>query len=281
MLGGVPWRGVGRSFDRSGLRPESTPMTAAVAKSLSYAEFTGRIYAGEILKFRDLEPFRRLLRVTTDFCEHALAPDHPTRIHEQLDESEQIERLGELRRRYTKLPEVRCLWAETFQSIGLHSGDTARDRLTLRLQTHHDDEATHSANTATAPVPLHRGTWGSNLYAQINWWAPVYALISGRTLALYPQVFDQALRNSTVTGLAKPAASPASNTPREPRRACGCSGPPAGIAPPVSPSTAAPTRPSRSNRRCKSRSTDLSRHWYAASMPTPTLAHAPRENNQP
>ena len=89
------------------------------------------------------------------------------------------------------------MWAETFQSIGLDSAETPRDRLILRFQTHHDDEATRSANTATASVPLHRDTWGSNLYAQINWWAPVYPLTSGRTLALYPQVFDQALRNST------------------------------------------------------------------------------------
>ena len=31
-------------------------MTVTVSKSLPYAEFTGRIYAGEIFKLRDLEP---------------------------------------------------------------------------------------------------------------------------------------------------------------------------------------------------------------------------------
>ena len=40
------------------------------------------------------------------------------------------------------------------------------------FQTHHLDDATRAGNIHTDPFDLHRDTWGSNLYAQINWWAP-------------------------------------------------------------------------------------------------------------
>ena len=48
-------------------------------------------------------------------------------------------------------------------------------------------------------VPFHRDTWGTNLYAQINWWAPVYPITEERTMALYPALWGRALCNSSAS----------------------------------------------------------------------------------
>lgn len=98
---------------------------------------------------------------------------------------------------YTALARVKRAWAEMFQALGVDQADTATDRLRIRFQTHHDDESTRCGDTATGSLPLHRDTWGSNLYAQINWWAPVYPITAAGTLAICPTVWNQALGNSS------------------------------------------------------------------------------------
>ena len=100
------------------------PMLAAVSESLSYAELTRRTYAGEILRFRGMEPLERLIELTADFCEDALAPVHPTLIHGVLNASEQIERLTALQAGYTRHTEIRQAWTEAFQALGLDVSGT-------------------------------------------------------------------------------------------------------------------------------------------------------------
>jgi hypothetical protein len=44
---------------------------------------------------------------------------------------------------------------------------------------------------------FHRDTWGTNLYAQVNWWAPVYPITAGRTVALYPTLWSRPVANTS------------------------------------------------------------------------------------
>ena len=158
-----------------------------------------RLYAGEILCFSALPAMQALVALARDHCERALAgiAGDPTQVHAVLAPAEQVEHLGRLRRDYAQDGAVRARWRELFESIGLPAEQVARDRLLLRFQTHHLDDATRAGNIHTDPLDLHRDTWGSNLYAQINWWAPVYPLDAGRTMAIYPALWDRPLQNST------------------------------------------------------------------------------------
>ena len=52
---------------------------------------------------------------------------------------------------------------------------------------------------STATVGFHRDTWGTNLYSQINWWAPVYPITAGRTFAFFPALFGCPLANNSAT----------------------------------------------------------------------------------
>src|SRR3546814_11946323 len=48
-----------------------------------------------------------------------------------------------------------------------------------------------------APLALHRDTWATNLYAQINWWAPVFPVESSRTMNLYPDLWAKPVPNDS------------------------------------------------------------------------------------
>jgi hypothetical protein len=160
-------------------------------------EFHDRIYAGEILRLDGLAAQARLVRFTRQFLEERFHPHVPVEIHSHLSHSQQVEQFAAATRDYARSDEVKRLWRELFGAVGLEVAATARDRLHLRFQPHQSPHAALERTRSTATVRFHRDTWGTNLYAQVNWWAPVYDITAGRTMALYPQLWSQPLQNSS------------------------------------------------------------------------------------
>jgi hypothetical protein len=160
------------------------------------AELRDRLYRGTIARFRDLVSMQRLVAFTRGFVEEELAPASPVDSHEGRSEDELAQIYAAVRRRFANLPEAKRHWRDVFVDAGLDPEETARDRLVLRFQPPVPPERAHR-RYGVATVHLHRDTWGTNLYAQINWWAPVWSLDPGRTLAFYPHLFDRPLDNSS------------------------------------------------------------------------------------
>ena len=160
-------------------------------------EFHDRIYAGEILRLDGLAQQARIVAFTQQFLEERFHPHVPVEIHRHLAHEEQVERFAAATRAYARSDEVKRLWRELFATIGLDPAATVRDRLHLRFQPHQPPDAALVRTRSTATVRFHRDTWGTNLYAQVNWWAPVYPLTAGRTMAMYPQLWSKPLRNSS------------------------------------------------------------------------------------
>jgi ectoine hydroxylase-related dioxygenase (phytanoyl-CoA dioxygenase family) len=46
-------------------------------------------------------------------------------------------------------------------------------------------------------LPAHRDTWGSNIHAQINWWAPIWPVKSDRTIGIFPALWDVPVANTS------------------------------------------------------------------------------------
>ncbi len=172
-------------------------MITDVTAPLSPRAFHDRIYAGEILCFRALPAMQALVGFTQAFAEAALAPYHPTRVHEDLSKSAQREGCGAYQQAYAESGEAKAHWAALYEAIGLGREGLACDRVIARVQTHDPSLAPSGRDLETAPLAFHRDTWGSNLYAQVNWWAPVYPVTAGRTMEIYPALWRQALRNSS------------------------------------------------------------------------------------
>jgi hypothetical protein len=64
--------------------------------------------------------------------------------------------------------------------------------LHLRVLPHGEGKA----DRRTGRLGVHRDTWASNVYAQTNWWAPIYTITSGRTVAFYPGYWSRAVKNT-------------------------------------------------------------------------------------
>jgi hypothetical protein len=115
-----------------------------------------------------------LAALTRALVEERLAPHAPVEIHRHLPPAELAVRLGEVQRDYSGSDDVKRAWCALFEDVGLDLEDTGRDRLVLRFQVHSDRGAALSHARSTATVGFHRDSWGTNLPAQVNWWAPVW-----------------------------------------------------------------------------------------------------------
>lgn len=156
-----------------------------------------RIYAGEIIRVTELPPMVALAQWAQAFLEDTLHPWLPQEVHRHLNHNEQTLRFSQCQNAFAGSVEVRRHWLAVLESLGICADDLACDRLHLRFQPHREPQQPAPRARTTATIAFHRDTWGSNLYAQTNWWAPIYPITTGRTFALYPPLWQQALRNSS------------------------------------------------------------------------------------
>lgn len=174
-------------------------MYTSVSRALEPRDFHGRIYDGQVLRLGALQPMRDLVDFTRAFLEEAFAPFAPVEIHRHLTHQQQTESFAQRQRDFARSPEVRRLWRAVFEAAGLDADGLARDSLYLRFQPHQDPGSVVPRARTTATIAFHRDTWGSNLYAQTNWWAPIYEIDAGRTFAIYPSLWDRPVANSSAS----------------------------------------------------------------------------------
>jgi len=155
------------------------------------------LYAGQILRFADRPAMQALAGFARAFVEERLAPHDPVRIHEVLDKQALAQSLDEIQRAFSNAAEAKRLWRALFEEVGLDPEDTARDRLLIRFQPPIPPGGEPHRARSTATVGFHRDSWGTNLYAQVNWWAPVWPITAGRTFAFLPALFDRPIPNDS------------------------------------------------------------------------------------
>ena len=155
------------------------------------------LYAGDIVRFSGLPSMAAIVAFTRAYVEERLAPHQPTEIHRHLDARTLSTRLAAVQSEYARSEAVKRLWRDLFESVGLDAADAARDRLRLRFQAHSDAGIALPWSRSTATVRFHRDSWGTNLAAQVNWWAPVWPITAERTFAIYPQLWDVPIPNNS------------------------------------------------------------------------------------
>ena len=172
-------------------------MFTELTKPLPPREFHDRLYAGEMFCFRQLPEMRAIIAASQSHAEACLAPLHPTRAHNDLSRGALIDTFGAYRRDYHKDDAIQALWSDFFAAIGFDLGNTARDRTLARVQVPFEQSPDHNSDLVTAPLAFHRDTWGSNIYAQVNWWAPIYPITAARTMQMFPDLWDRPLENTS------------------------------------------------------------------------------------
>jgi len=155
--------------------------------------FSARLCAGEIFVIEGLAPMQALVERARAIAVAALGDPRPWLAEQTLPPAEFRRAAAQARRRFREDPEVPEIWRAVLAAVGLDPKDLYGDRLILRIQP----SAAAARGPRTGPLPAHRDTWGSNIGAQINWWAPVYPLDAGTTMLLWPHLFAQAVANDS------------------------------------------------------------------------------------
>ena len=160
-------------------------------------DFHDRIYAGEMFCLRQLPHMRAIIAASQSHAEACLAPLHPTQAHNDLSRKALVDTFGAYRRSYHTNEDIQALWSAFFSAIGFDLDTIARDRTLARVQVPFERSPDHNSDLVTAPLAFHRDTWGSNIYAQVNWWAPIYPVTADRTMQMFPDLWDRPLKNSS------------------------------------------------------------------------------------
>lgn len=164
----------------AGLRPEA---------------LQARLFAGEVLIFRQLAPVRALA-AQADRLIRARFPevaDDPTAVTRAVPRDPFVRRAADLRRDYGADPAVLALWRQALAAAGLVPARTYWDHCRLRI----NPPGTSHHSRRILNLPAHRDSWGSMLHQQINWWAPVYPVSAERTLLIHPRAWNHPVANDS------------------------------------------------------------------------------------
>lgn len=159
---------------------------------LARDELAERLFAGQLIVYRGMPAMARLLELSRSRVEAALGAD-PERAAERFTLAELRERAAGLRRDFEQDEELRAAFSSLFEALGFLPQETFGDRRVVRFVP----PGPRREERPLRSLPPHRDTWGSNLPAQINWWAPVYPVAADRTMLLYPGYWDRPIANTT------------------------------------------------------------------------------------
>ena len=152
-----------------------------------------RVYAGDLLVIRSVPAMHDIVGYFQAALCDALETRDPIHAQFALGREEWGRRAHELRSRCKRDEFARELMTALFRQFGFDPGRTAADVVNLRCQPHEDDPGPDPRHTLGA----HRDTWGSNVYQQINWWAPIHPVTPERTIAFFPARWERPVANDS------------------------------------------------------------------------------------
>ena len=151
------------------------------------------IYDGDLLVFKKVPPMEEFCAFTDALISEVFGTTDPVRAQFELDREKYLSRVETLQMRFRKDARAKDLFLAALGYVGVDLRRTFWDWLYLRVSPHGEE---HSGRR-TAKLGFHRDTWSSNVYAQTNWWAPIYSISPGRTIAFYGEYWGKPLKNTS------------------------------------------------------------------------------------
>jgi len=151
------------------------------------------VYGGDLLVFKKVPPMAELCSLADAMVREAFGTEDPTRAQFGMGRDEYLSAVESLQKRFRADEGVRKRFLSALGHVGVDLRRTFWDWLYLRVAPHGGEHA----GRRTAGLGFHRDTWSSNVYAQTNWWAPIYPIDAGRTIAFYPRYWDTPLKNTS------------------------------------------------------------------------------------
>ena len=165
------------------------PLTT-VSSPTPYDEISRRVFCGDALCFT--AGGDALINAAQALCREVFATKTPTQAHRLYDREEFFSRAATLQQTFNSAP-YKALFADWLRQIGINTTPLCWDMLGLRIAP---PIATHGGGWRSS-IGAHRDTWGTAIQSQINWWAPIWRLANGRTMAFFPDYWQHPLANTT------------------------------------------------------------------------------------
>ena len=151
------------------------------------------VYAGDILVFKGVPPLGEFCACADALIRAAFGHLDPVRAQFELDREDYVARVASLQKQFRMHPDAKRLCSAALRSVGVDMQRTCWDWLYLRVLPHGEGHASRR----TEKLGVHRDTWSSNVYAQTNWWAPIYPITAERTIVFYPGYWSRPLANTS------------------------------------------------------------------------------------
>ncbi len=151
------------------------------------------VYGGDLLVFKDVPPLKEFCGLTDALIREVFGTADPVRAQFELDRDEYLSGVEALQKRFRKDTGAKELFLAALGHVGVDLRRTFWDWLYLRVSPHGEEYSSRR----TAKLGFHRDTWSSNVYAQTNWWAPIYPISPGRTMAFYGEYWERPLKNTS------------------------------------------------------------------------------------
>ena len=151
------------------------------------------VFAGDLVIYRQVPALQSFVALAAARLRDALDGLDPQRAHKTLAAEDYDQRIGDLRAMWRVDNVVLRAWTDIFHEVGLRLDTACYDWFYIRaLPPGRSHLGRH-----TPLLPAHRDTWGSNVYQQINWWAPVFPLAPTSTFVVYPDYWDPPVSNTS------------------------------------------------------------------------------------
>jgi len=151
------------------------------------------LYAGDLFVYSPSDASRELVKFAREMVAEVFGSRNPELAQYDLPVEEYARMLGEFKPRFIHHPECKRLLPKMLEAVGCDLGSTYFDVPRIRTSTS-DDYLTTGIAFAFHP---HRDTWYSAPFCQVNWWMPVFPIMSTNCMAFHPQYWSRGVRNSS------------------------------------------------------------------------------------
>jgi hypothetical protein len=151
------------------------------------------VYGGDLLVFQKVPPMEEFCAFTDSLIREVFETTDPVRAQFEFDRDEYLSRVEVLQKRFRKETRAKDLFLAALVHVGVDLRRTFWDWLYLRVSP----DGEQYSGRRTAKLGFHRDTWSSNVYAQTNWWAPIYPISPERTIAFYGEYWEKPLKNTS------------------------------------------------------------------------------------
>lgn len=151
------------------------------------------LFDGGLIVFDGLRPIARLVDRARAILTETFETEEPALAERELSAARFRRLAMQARELVATDAAVARHWWDALAVIGYRREATWLDRIRLRVVPSRSDIEHQRLQT----VSPHRDTWGSGIMAQINWWLPLYPLVEGSTMLLWPDVFRHPIANNS------------------------------------------------------------------------------------